>query len=58
MVAIVVALLAVVLIANRVAVICAQDRLATQIRDRGFSVKPQVTIAGFPFLTQVAAGRR
>ena len=54
-VAIVVALLAVVLIANRVAVICAQDRLASQIQDRGFSVKPHMTIAGFPFLTQVAA---
>ncbi len=57
MVAIVVALLAVVLIADRVAVICAQDRLARQIQDRGFCVKPQVTIAGFPFLTQVAARR-
>ena len=56
-VAIVVALLAVVLIADRVAVICAQDRLARQIQDRGFSGKPQVTIAGFPFLTQVAARR-
>ncbi len=56
-VAIVVALLAAVLIADRVAVICAQDRLARQIQGRGFSVKPHVTIAGFPFLTQVAAGR-
>ena len=55
--AIVVALLTVLLIADRVAVICAQDRLARQIRDRGFCVKPQVSIAGFPFLTQVAAGR-
>jgi hypothetical protein len=53
----VVALLAVVLIADRVAVICAQDRLARQIQDRGFSVRPHVTIAGFPFLTQVAARR-
>jgi len=56
-VAIVVALLAAVLVADRVAVICAQDRLARQIQDRGFSVKPHVTIAGFPFLTQVAARR-
>ncbi len=55
--AVMVALLAVALIADRVAVICAQDRLARQIQDRGFSVKPYVTIAGFPFLTQVAAGR-
>jgi len=56
-VAVVVALLAVVLIADRVAVICAQDRLARQIQDRGFSGKPHVTIAGFPFLTQAAARR-
>ena len=56
-VAIVVALLAAVLVADRVAVICAQDRLARQIQDRGFSVKPHVTITGFPFLTQVAARR-
>ena len=55
--AILVALLAVVLIADRLAVICAQDRLARQIQDRGFSVKPHVTIAGFPFLTQLAARR-
>ena len=55
--AIVVALLAVVLIADRLAVIRAQDRLARQIQDQGFSVKPHVTIAGFPFLTQVAARR-
>jgi hypothetical protein len=38
-------------------VICAQDRLARQIRARGFCVQPQVRIAGFPFLTQVAARR-
>ena len=56
-VAVMVALLAVVLIADRVAVLCAQDRLARQIQDWGFSVKPHVTIAGFPFLTQVAARR-
>ena len=56
-VAVMVALLGVVLIANRVAVLCAQDRLARQIQDRGFSVKPHVSIAGFPFLTQVAARR-
>jgi hypothetical protein len=34
-VAIVVALLAVALVADRVAVICAQDRLARRIQDRG-----------------------
>jgi hypothetical protein len=31
--------------------------VATRIEDRGFRTKPQVTIAGFPFLTQVAARR-
>jgi hypothetical protein len=56
-VAVVAALLAVVLMADRVAVICAQDRVARQIGDQGFSAKPHVTIAGFPFLTQVAARR-
>jgi hypothetical protein len=56
-VAILVALLAVVLIADRVAVIYAEDRLARQIQDGGFGAKPQVTIVGFPFLTQVAARR-
>jgi LmeA-like phospholipid-binding len=56
-VAIVAVLLAGVLMADRVAVICAADRVARQIGDRGFSAKPHVTIAGFPFLTQVAARR-
>jgi hypothetical protein len=56
-VAIVAALLAVVLVVDRVAVICAEDRIATRIGDRGFAAKPQVSIAGFPFLTQVAARR-
>ena len=57
MVAIVAGLLAVVLMADRVAVIRAEDRVARQIGDRGFSAKPHVIIAGFPFLTQVAARR-
>jgi hypothetical protein len=56
-VVVVVALLAVLLVADRVAVIYAQERLATQIGDRGFPARPQAIIAGFPFLTQVAAGR-
>lgn len=56
-VAIVVALLGVALTADRVAVIRAQDRIARQIQDRGFAAKPHVTIAGFPFLAQVAARR-
>jgi hypothetical protein len=53
----IVALLAVVLVADRVAVICAEDRVARQIGNRGFSAKPHVVIAGFPFLTQLAARR-
>ncbi len=62
MVAVVVALLAALLIAalliaDRVAAIRAQGRIAAHVRDRGFSARPQVSIAGFPFLTQLAAGR-
>jgi len=56
-VAIVTALLAVVLVADRVAVICAENRAGRQIGERGFSAKPHVVIAGFPFLTQLAARR-
>ena len=54
---IVAALLAVVLTADRVAVIHTRDRMARGIEAWGFSAKPEVTIAGFPFLTQMAAGR-
>jgi LmeA-like phospholipid-binding len=56
-VAIVVALLGVALTADRVAVIRAQGWIARQIQDRGFPAKPHATIAGFPFLAQVAARR-
>ena len=56
-VAIVVALLAALLIADRVALVYATNRLATEIEGRGFPAKPQVSIAGFPFLTQMAAKR-
>jgi hypothetical protein len=55
--AIVVAVLAFVLAADRVAVICSEDRVAARIRDRGFAARVHVRIAGFPFLTQLAAGR-
>ena len=57
MVAIVAVLLAVVLVADRVAVIHAGLRVARRIGDRGFSAEPHVTIAGFPFLTQLATRR-
>jgi hypothetical protein len=56
-VAVVAALLAALLIADRVAVIHAQGRIAARVGDRGFAARPQVTIAGFPFLTQLAARR-
>ncbi len=56
-VAILVAFLAALLVADRVALIYAANRVAKQIEDRGFATKPQVSIAGFPFLTQVAAKR-
>lgn len=55
--AVVVVLLAALLIADRVAVIHAQGRIAAHLGDRGFPARPQVTIAGFPFLTQLAARR-
>ena len=54
-VVIVVALVAALLIADRVTLIYAEDRLARRIGDWGFPAKPHVSIAGFPFLTQVAA---
>jgi hypothetical protein len=53
----VVALLAVLLVADRAAMLYAENRIATQIMNRGFATKPQVSIAGFPFLTQVAVRR-
>ena len=56
-VAIVAALLAVLLAADRVAMIYAEKRIAAQIKDRGFPTKPHVKIAGFPFLTQAATRR-
>ena len=54
-VGLVVLMLAALVIADRVAVLRVQDRIATQLAGRGFAGKPRVTIAGFPFLTQAAA---
>ncbi len=42
-------------VADRVAVRYADNEFATQIQKQGFSSKPDVTIEGFPFLTQLAA---
>jgi hypothetical protein len=54
-VAALVVLLAGLLIADRAALSYAQERVATQIQGRGFATRPQVTIDGFPFLTQMAS---
>ncbi len=46
--------LIVVLVAvDRLAAFYVQGRIASQIQDEGFSSKPDVSIKGFPFLTQV-----
>ena len=42
-------------VADRVAVRYADNQFATQIQKQGFSSKPDVTIEGFLFLTQLAA---
>lgn len=49
-----VGLLALLAVGDRVAVGVAQDKIATTVRDAGFGTKPDVSIKGFPFLTQVA----
>jgi LmeA-like phospholipid-binding len=46
--------LIVVLVAvDRLAAFYVQGRIASQIQDQGFSSKPDVSIKGFPFLTQL-----
>jgi hypothetical protein len=43
--------------ADRIAVVAAQDVVAKRIqREQGLLVRPDVTIGGFPFLTQAIAG--
>ncbi|MCW2887048.1 MAG: hypothetical protein JWL58_3910, partial [Streptosporangiaceae bacterium] len=49
---IVVALLAVAVIVDRVAVVYADNTIAGEIQKQGFNAKPDVKIKGFPFLTQ------
>jgi hypothetical protein len=54
----VVLVLLVLLVAlDRVAVAYAESQAADQMKSQGFSTKPDVTIEGFPFLTQVASRR-
>jgi LmeA-like phospholipid-binding len=53
----VVVLLVLLVVLDRVAVAYAENQAAQQMQSQGFPVKPDVTIEGFPFLTQVAARR-
>ncbi len=54
---VVVALLGLTIIGDRLALSYAEGRIASEIQKEGFGAKPDVTIYGFPFLTQVAARR-
>ncbi|MEV5572390.1 DUF2993 domain-containing protein [Spirillospora sp. NPDC052269] len=49
-----VALVLLAVVGDRVALWVTEDTLAGQIKKQGFPTKPDVTIEGFPFLTQVA----
>jgi len=50
---IIVVLAGLVVVGDRVAAAYAENRIATEIQKEGFGTKPDVTIHGFPFLTQV-----
>ena len=50
---IVIALLVVLVGVDRLAAFYVQGRIASEIQDQGFPSKPDVSIKGFPFLTQV-----
>jgi LmeA-like phospholipid-binding len=52
---IVAALLILLIVADRLAVVIAQNKVASEIQNQGFDTKPSVSIKGFPFLTQVLA---
>jgi LmeA-like phospholipid-binding len=54
---IVLVLVALFVVLDRVAVAYAENQAAQQMQSQGFPTKPDVTIKGFPFLTQVAAKR-
>ena len=54
---IVLVLAALFVVLDRVAVAYAENQAAKQMQSQGFPAKPDVTIKGFPFLTQVAARR-
>jgi hypothetical protein len=58
LVVVVVLLLGLLVLADRAAVGFAEDRVATQVEQKGaLQDTPEVDIAGFPFLTQALAGR-
>jgi len=48
-------LLVLFVVLDRVAVAYAENQAAQQMQSQGFPAKPNVTIKGFPFLTQVAS---
>ncbi len=48
-------LLVLLVVLDRVAVAYAENQAAQQMQSQGFPAKPDVTIKGFPFLTQVAS---
>ena len=48
-------LLVLVVAADFLAMVVAQDKLASEIQQHGFPQKPSVTIEGYPFLTQVVS---
>jgi LmeA-like phospholipid-binding len=50
---VVLALLGLAVIGDRVAAAYAEHRIASEIQKEGFGARPDVTIDGFPFLTQV-----
>ncbi|MFC5185109.1 LmeA family phospholipid-binding protein [Actinomadura harenae] len=51
---VVVVLVLLAVIADRVALYVTEDAMAGEIKKQGFPTKPDVTVEGFPFLTQVA----
>lgn len=51
----VITLLVLLVVLDRVAVAYANNQAANQIQSQGFPTKPDVSIEGFPFLTQVMA---
>ncbi|MFC4911492.1 DUF2993 domain-containing protein [Actinomadura gamaensis] len=50
-----VVLVVLAIVVDRVALFITEDAMAGEIKKQGFPAKPDVTIEGFPFLTQVAS---